>query len=112
MKNRLVFIAAALESVELIKSYIEGYSLADFLKDRKTQDAVIRNLEIIGQSLKDFGIDELSSINPNVSWRAIAGMRNILAHEYLGVDVVMVWETVSRNLNELESALETLMKSN
>ena len=112
MKNRLVFIAAALESIELIQSYTEGYGLSDFLEDRKTQDAVIRNLEIIGQALKDFGIDELSSLNPDVSWWAIAGMRNILAHEYLGVDVVMVWETVSRNLNDLECALEILMKYN
>ena len=78
MKKRLVFIAAALESIELIQSYIEGYGLSDFLEDRKTQDAVIRNLEIIGQAIKDFGIDELSSLNPDVSWRTIAGMRNVL----------------------------------
>ncbi len=48
MKDRFIFIAAALESIELIQSYTEGYDLTGFLADRKTQDAVIRNLEIIG----------------------------------------------------------------
>ena len=47
MKDRLIFIAAALESIELIQSYVEGYNSTDFLADRKTQDAVIRNLEIV-----------------------------------------------------------------
>jgi len=59
MKDRFIFIAVALESIELIQSYTEGYDLAGFLIDRKTQDAVIRNLEIIGQALKDFGIETL-----------------------------------------------------
>jgi uncharacterized protein with HEPN domain len=59
MKDRFIFIAVALESIELIQSYTEGYKLTDFLADRKTQDAVIRNLEIIGQALKDFGIESL-----------------------------------------------------
>jgi uncharacterized protein with HEPN domain len=59
MKDRFIFIAAALESIELIQSYTEGYDLTGFLADRKTQDAVVRNLEIIGQALKDFGIETL-----------------------------------------------------
>ncbi|MEQ1530143.1 MAG: HepT-like ribonuclease domain-containing protein [Methylococcales bacterium] len=94
MKDRFIFIAAALESIGLIQSYTEGYDLEAFLADRRTQDAVIRNLEIIGQSLKDFGVESLLAGQPNMPWREIAGMRNVLAHEYLGIDVVMVWETV------------------
>ena len=64
MKDRFVFIAAALESIELIQSYTEGYDLSSFLADRKTQDAVIRNLEIIGQAIKDFGIETLLAEHP------------------------------------------------
>ncbi len=64
MKDRLIFIAAALESIELIESYTEGYDLTRFLNDRKTQDAVVRNLEIIGQALKDFGVDALLATHP------------------------------------------------
>lgn len=66
MKNDLVYIATALECIDLIKSYTAGYQLDDFLEDRKTQDAVIRNLEIIGQALKDFGVELLEQHNPDV----------------------------------------------
>ncbi|PPD33545.1 MAG: DUF86 domain-containing protein [Methylomonas sp.] len=110
MKDRFIFIAAALESIELIQSYIEGYDLTWFLADRKTQDAVIRNLEIIGQALKDFGVETLLAEQPNMPWREISGMRNVLAHEYLGVDSVMVWETVQTHLDTLQQALETIME--
>jgi len=110
MKDRFIFIAAALESVELILSYTEGYDLTGFLADRKTQDAVICNLEIIGQALKDFGIETLAAAQPNMPWREIAGMRNVLAHEYLGVDAVMVWETVQIHLDTLQQVLETIME--
>ena len=90
MKDRFIFIAAALESIELIQSYTQDYDLKSFLNDRKTQDAVIRNLEIIGQAIKDFGIETLLENQPNIAWREIAGMRNVLAHEYLGVNIEMV----------------------
>lgn len=110
MKDRFIFIAAALESIELIQSYTEGYDLTAFLADRKTQDAVIRNLEIIGQALKDFGVETLLAKQSNIPWREIAGMRNVLAHEYLGVDSVMVWDTVQTHLDDLQRALETLIK--
>ena len=86
MKDRFIFLAVALESIELIESYIDGYDLTAFLTDRKTQDAVVRNLEVIGQALKDFGIEALLMEQPDMPWREIAGMRNVLAHEYLGVD--------------------------
>ena len=110
MKDRLIFIAAALESIELIQSYTEGYDLASFLADRKTQDAVVRNLEIIGQALKDFGIEALLTMRPDMPWREIAGMRNVLAHEYLGVDPVMVWDTLNTHLYDLQQVLEEFMQ--
>jgi uncharacterized protein with HEPN domain len=105
VKDRSIFIAAALESIGLIQDYTEGYSLYEFLEDRKTQDAVIRNLEVIGQALKDFGIADLNEIVPEMPWRQISGMRNILAHEYLGVDMVMIWDTLKIHLSPLQTAL-------
>lgn len=110
MKDRFIFIAAALESIELIQSYTEGYDLPGFLADRKTQDAVVRNLEIIGQAIKDFGVETLAAEHPTMPWREIAGMRNVLAHEYLGVDPVMIWETVQTHLDTLQQRLETIME--
>ena len=106
MKDKAVYIATALECIKLINEYTAGYTLDSFLEDRKTQDAVIRNLEVIGQALKDYGIDSLNTKKPHMPWVQIAGMRNILAHEYLGVDVVMVWDTVKLHLGALQQALE------
>lgn len=111
MKDQRVFIAAALESIELIQTYIHGYDLQGFLEDRKTQDAVIRNLEIIGQALKDFGVEELLQQQPGVPWRDVAGMRNILSHEYLGVDLVMVWDTIQIHLDTVRQALEKILNT-
>ncbi len=105
MKDKAVFIAAAIESIDLIKSYTSGYEAEDFMNDRKTQDAVIRNLEIIGQALKDFGVENLNQQNPDIPWIQIAGMRNVLAHEYLGVDMVLIWETLIIYLDSLKQAL-------
>ena len=110
MKDRFVYIATALESIELIQSYTEGYDLTEFLDDRKTQDAVVRNLEIIGQALKDFGVELLLEKQPAMPWQQIAGMRNVLAHEYLGVDMEMVWETVQSHLGGLQQTLEKIME--
>jgi uncharacterized protein with HEPN domain len=108
MKGKAVYVTTALECIKLINEYTAGYTLDSFLEDRKTQDAVIRNLEVIGQALKDYGIDSLNTKKPHMSWVQIAGMRNILAHEYLGVDVVMVWDTVQQHLGALQQALEGL----
>ena len=55
---------------------------------------MIRNLEVIGQALKDFGMADLNEIVPEMPWRQISGMRNFLPHEYLGVDMVMIWDTL------------------
>lgn len=108
MKDRFVFIAAALESIDLINSYTDGYQEEDFLADRKTQDAVVRNFEIIGQALKGFGVDDLYDEVPDIPWRQVAGMRNILAHEYLGVDMVLIWETLRTSLEGLKEALKSI----
>lgn len=107
MKDRFVYIATALECINLIKDYTAGLTLETFLADRKTQDAVIRNLEIIGQALKDYGIDTLVEKRPDMPWSQITGMRNVLAHEYLGVDMVMIWDTVQLHLNNLQQVLES-----
>jgi uncharacterized protein with HEPN domain len=106
MKDRFVYIATALECINLIKDYTSGLTRNTFLADRKTQDAVIRNLEIIGHALKDYGIDTLIEKRPDMPWGQITGMRNVLAHEYLGVDMVMIWDTVQLHLNNLQQVLE------
>lgn len=78
-----------------------------FFSDGKTQDAVIRNIEIIGQAVKGIS-DATRSLEPGVPWRQIAGMRDKLIHEYFGVDLALVWDVVERELPVLRPQLEAL----
>lgn len=81
-----------------------------FFSDRKTQDAVIRNLEIIGQVVRDLGPETLAARRPEISWIRIAGARNILAHQYLGVDLSLIWNIVEHDLTALEAAVAGLLE--
>lgn len=110
MKNRLIHILTALDCVERIQEYTAKYSLNQFETDRKTQDAVLRNLEILGQSIKDYGIDDLIIDYPNIEWRSLAGMRNIIAHDYLSIDIVIIWETISKHIVPLEKVIKEIIK--
>ncbi len=80
------------ESIERIKSYTRS-GRADFHASIVTQDAVIRNLEIIGEATKNLS-EEIRAREPAVPWKAIAGMRDVLIHQYFGVDLNTVWITI------------------
>jgi len=94
----------------MCKEYVRDGQEA-FFQDHKTQDAVIRNLEVIGQAVKDIGVEELSTSQPGVPWVQVAGARNILAHHYLGVDLKLVWTIVERDLPVLEEKIVAMAKA-
>ena len=81
------------------------------MTDTRTQDAVIRNLEVIGQAIKDVGVEALASDAGEVPWVEIAGTRNVLAHQYLGVDLDLVWNITERDLPSLEAAVLRMIGS-
>lgn len=72
-----------------------------FMADVKTQDAVLRNMEVIGEAVKQLS-DQLRAANPDIPWKRIAGMRDRLIHDYMGVNLELVWETVTQKLPELK----------
>lgn len=88
-----------------------GGGQANFLMDAKTQDAVIRNLEVIGQAVKDGGIERLAESDPDIAWRQIGDLRNVLAHQYLGVDARLVWNIVENELPKLRTAVVKMLES-
>lgn len=92
------------EAIQRIESYAGGMSYEDFLGDIKTQDAVIRNIEIIGEAVK--GVSEAARETlTSIPWRNIAGMRDRLIHDYFGVNLDIVWQVASQELPHLATAL-------
>lgn len=106
MKDERVYLLHALEAVDAIQRYtVDGRDA--FFADPKTQDAVIRNVEVIGQAVKGIS-DQTRALEPDVPWRQIAGMRDKLIHEYFGVDLALVWDVVERELPVLRPRLADL----
>ena len=98
-KDPQVYLAHIRDSILLIREYtVDGREA--FLTDRKTQDAVIRNLEIIGEAVKQLPVG-LKSRYEQIPWKSIAGMRDQLIHHYFGVNLDLVWGVVENRLTEL-----------
>jgi uncharacterized protein with HEPN domain len=108
VKDERTYLLHAIAAIDAIQSYTIGGREA-FLADGKTQDAVIRNIEIIGQAVKGVSGDT-RALDTAVPWRQIAGMRDKLIHEYFGVDPMLVWDVVERELPSLRPRLERLSR--
>jgi uncharacterized protein with HEPN domain len=108
-KDTRLYLEHALLCVRRIRDYTTSHTESTFLADQKTLDAVIRNLEVIGQCIKDHGVNPLQSSTPDIRWRAIAAFRNALAHEYMGVKPSLVWQIIANDLPALECALQEIL---
>ncbi len=93
-----------LESIDKIERYTKGMNLDSWLGDDKTMDAVIRNIEIIGEASSHVP-DEVLQQYDDIPWQLMKGIRNIVAHEYFGVDLEIIWKTVTEDLPVLKERL-------
>ncbi len=106
-KDPRIFVEHILESINYIERYIESVDRAGFLEDQQLQDSVLRRLEIIGEAVKNLP-DVFKKQHKDIPWRSIAGMRDILIHEYFGLDIFQVWNTVQKELPDLKKKLEKI----
>lgn len=99
-----------LEACEKIRRYIAGLDFNAFAADERTQDAVIRNLEVIGEAAKHLP-DEVTALAPDVPWRKICRMRDVVAHGYFGISAKVIWDTAATQVGELENSVRRLLQS-
>lgn len=107
-KDRL-YLESIRECLERIEEYADA-DAATFMNSRLIQDGVIRNLELIGEATKNLSA-ELRAANPEIPWRQIAGMRDVLIHDYLKVNLARVWSTVVTDLPPLRATVLRLLNS-
>jgi uncharacterized protein with HEPN domain len=108
VKDDRVYLAHILSSIQHIGEYSSA-GKETFFATPMIQDAVVRNLEIIGEAVKHLS-EPLKDRNPGIAWRRVAGMRDKMIHEYFGVNLVLVWEVVEKDLPSLQASLESIMR--
>lgn len=99
------------EAIRRIEVYIKNIDYSKFLKNIKTQDAVVRNLEIIGEAAKNLS-DNVKKDCPNIPWKKLAGIRDRLIHKYFGVNYDIVWAISKDELPDIASEIEKTLKNN
>ena len=104
-----LFLYDILECIEKIERYVLGMSYKDFENDERTIDAVIRNLEIIGEAARNIP-PKLRDKYSGIPWRRIVGLRNVVIHEYFGVDLENIWEIIANDLPDLKEKVKIILE--
>lgn len=106
-KDYKILSGYILESIELIEKYTKNLSEGGFIASVQIQDSVIRRLEIIGEAIGKFP-EEVKKQHSDIKWNEISGMRNFLIHEYFGVSIHLVWNTVKKDIPKLKKQMKKI----
>lgn len=99
-----------LNSIDDIKSFIKGMEFNDFQKDKKTINAVVRSMEIMGEAAKKIP-KTIRDKYPAVPWKKMAGMRDKMIHEYSGIDLEIIWKVATEDISKLKPLIKDAAKS-
>ena len=95
------------EAIQKIQRYVAGLNHDTFIKDDKTIDSVVRNLEIISEAANRLP-EDFRAQHPEIEWRKIIGLRNRIVHDYFNIDIEIVWEIIQKDLPNLKSKLSLI----
>lgn len=109
LKNNSDYIRHILDAIGQIGWYIQSADLKEFRNNRMMFDAVVRQFEVIGEAARRIDMD-FREKHPEIEWQKMVAMRNFLAHEYLGIDLDIIWDTANNRLPILKSLLLPLVK--
>ncbi|MEK7597028.1 MAG: DUF86 domain-containing protein [Patescibacteria group bacterium] len=109
-KDNLLFLDHILEAINNIESYIKDTnSQEEFVADKKTRDAVLRSFQVIGEAANNLNEDFLNT-QTDIEWEKVIGMRNFIIHEYFGVDLKIVWDTIKDDLPTFKENIKKLLQ--
>ena len=109
MRDYRLYLDDILEASKRIEKYIKGFTLRRLKKDSLVIDGVVRNLEIIGEAAKKIPTN-IREKYPDIEWKKIAGLRDVLAHEYFGLDLEVVWDIIENKLPILRKKIALVLK--
>ena len=108
-RSRLEYIRHILDEAEYLVAHSRGVSREQFMRDETVKRAFVRSIEIIGEASKQVP-EDFRQKYPNVEWRAMAGMRDKLVHEYFGVDYDIVWDVVTSKIPKMRREIELILQ--